>query len=100
MELHRGYAQPSSPDAHRQCAENADHPTLPYSTQLKNACKAGAGPRPKKPQTCPRCGVAAQFKTTLCYKLGIAGAWNVFVSSLLAFFLLFPDWRALLVLRL
>ena len=84
MELYRAYAQPDRSDFHKEVAENVDEHTLPYSQLLKNACKARAGPRPKKPLTCPRCGVAAQFKTSLCYKAGIAGAWNMLVSSLLS----------------
>ena len=81
MELYRAYAQPNSPDVYRELAETADDHILTYSALLKKACKAGAGPCPNKPQICPRCGTAAQFKANLCYKVGIAGAWNMLVST-------------------
>ena len=55
-----------------------------YSAALKAACKKGAGPRPRAPKTCPRCGAeATRFYAGICYKVGFAGAWRMVVSGLM-----------------
>lgn len=61
-----------------------------YGQQLKTACLLAAGPRPKAPLVCPRCLQASVFDSVLCYKYGIAGAWNMIVSNCNTLYLRLP----------
>ena len=83
MPLYRGYNQPDNPAIYR--AFDVDAPTqhIEYSARLKAACLRVAGPEPDPPSICPRCGTLATFVARVCFKYGIAGAWNMKVSFLL-----------------
>lgn len=83
MHFYRAYGQPDLPENYtfRVFGLNVSHEDNPqYSQALKNACIKHAGPKPPRPSRCPRCRVAnPPFATKVCYKAGIAGAWNMIV---------------------
>ena len=82
MSLYRNYNQPGKVAGVRVFTLNAlDHQEGNYSEWLKTACLLAARPPLKPPVSCPRCLQAAVFDSRICYKYGIAGAWNMVVSN-------------------
>nr|VWO94022.1 Histone acetyltransferase (EC [Ganoderma boninense] len=79
MPMYRAYTQPDNPAIYRVLGLNAtgEDVELAYSRELKTACLLAAGPQPKAPPLCPRCHQLATFHSRLCYKAGLAGAWNM-----------------------
>ena len=78
---YRAYSQPDDNPGQRIFGLGSLEPgDMKYSKALKAACKLAAGRRPPAHPYCPRCGErAVKFTSVLCYKFGIAGAWNMVV---------------------
>ncbi|KAI1787173.1 hypothetical protein LXA43DRAFT_1098475 [Ganoderma leucocontextum] len=81
MRLYRAYPQPDNPAAYRPLELDVPEDEVKYTKQLKTACLLAAGPQPEAPRICPRCGQPTTFDSRLCYKYGIAGAWNMFCRA-------------------
>ena len=83
MPIYRAYTQPGNPAIYRVFGLDAPEEDVngQYSQGLKTACLLAAGPQPKAPSICPRCHEISTFESRVCYKYGIAGAWNMVVSA-------------------
>ena len=83
MPIYRAYPHPDNPAIYQPLGIDAldEDVKVNFSRELKTACLLGAGPQPPAPPLCPRCRERATFLSRICYKFGLAGAWNMLVST-------------------
>ncbi|PIL25727.1 hypothetical protein GSI_11477 [Ganoderma sinense ZZ0214-1] len=68
---------PDNPTIYRVLGLDAAEEDVKYSRELKKACSLAAGPPPEAPLLCPRYHDFSTFESRVCYKYGLAGAWNM-----------------------